>query len=316
MAWLTGWTYRKQITVDNTSNSNALTDYQIRIDLDNTNFNFSKANSNGSDIRFTDDDETTLLSYWIEKYDNTNQKAIIWVKIPSISANSTKTIYLYYGNASATSESNGDNVFEFFDDFDGSNLDAGKWTITQGDVSLSDSNLVLQGTSGTRAFLEGKKSLLPDTVILETRAKWNQNTGYFSHFCSFYKSGDGSTKGGDIYNSSIAGQVVCMTDNNGSYVTKSVNISNPQDFHIYAVIWTSSKVSFFQDTTSLAQITSDIPTVENVPIFQEGSHDSFDTYVDWIRIRKYTSTEPTNSVGSEEVVNVPSYNAIMFGANF
>ena len=34
---------------------------------------------------------------------------------------------MYYGNPSATDESNGDAVFEFFDDFEGTSLDTSKW---------------------------------------------------------------------------------------------------------------------------------------------------------------------------------------------
>ena len=68
------------------------------------------------DFRFTDNDGTTLLSYWIENYTAAGS-AIVWVKVPSISASAEKTIYMYYGNPSATSAEDGDATFEFFDDF-------------------------------------------------------------------------------------------------------------------------------------------------------------------------------------------------------
>ena len=113
--WNTDWQYKREITIQENSGNN-LTDYQIKIVLNSSNFDFSKANSDGSDIRFVDSDDTTPLSYWIEKWDSVNQEAIVWVKVPSIPANSTKTIYMYYGNPSATSESNGENVFIWYDD--------------------------------------------------------------------------------------------------------------------------------------------------------------------------------------------------------
>jgi hypothetical protein len=65
--------------------------------------------SDCGDIRFTDSDGTTLLNYWIEGLCN-SQNTRIWVKV-NISASSTKTIYLYYGNPSANSLSNFDNTF-------------------------------------------------------------------------------------------------------------------------------------------------------------------------------------------------------------
>ncbi|MCX6801864.1 MAG: DUF2341 domain-containing protein [Candidatus Diapherotrites archaeon] len=52
-------------------------------------------------------------------------EATIWVKIPSIEANSTKTIEMYYGNPEAESESDAEAVFDVFEDF---SIDKGKWT--------------------------------------------------------------------------------------------------------------------------------------------------------------------------------------------
>jgi hypothetical protein len=60
--------------------------------------------NDGGDIRFTDSDGTTLLPYWVEGPINASNTKI-WVKVPQIPANGTKTIYLYYGNPNAQSES-------------------------------------------------------------------------------------------------------------------------------------------------------------------------------------------------------------------
>ena len=114
----TSWKYRKPITIDNTGNLDDLTNYQIKVTLSSSNFDFSKAQSSGEDLRFTDSDGTTLIDYWIESYDNSGQTATTWVEVPSISSSSTKTIYMYYGNSIASDASNGDNTFEFFDDFE------------------------------------------------------------------------------------------------------------------------------------------------------------------------------------------------------
>jgi len=55
------------------------------------------------------------LPYWIEKWDPQNEQAKVWVKVPRIPANSSVDLYVYYGNPSAVSESDGEAVFEFFD---------------------------------------------------------------------------------------------------------------------------------------------------------------------------------------------------------
>ncbi|MCW3136374.1 MAG: DUF2341 domain-containing protein, partial [Canidatus Methanoxibalbensis ujae] len=97
---------------------NDLTDYQVLVELNSTNFNFAHAQTNGEDIRFTDV-EGNLLSYWIEEWDAVNETAKVWVKVPSIPANGTVEIWLYYGNGEVTDASDGGATFEFFDDFSG-----------------------------------------------------------------------------------------------------------------------------------------------------------------------------------------------------
>ena len=98
---LPGWLYYKPIVITEKTNED-LTNYQVRIVLNADNFNFDHAKQDGSDIRFLDSDQATLLNYWIEKWDYNNKEAIIWVKIPYLRGGSTKTIYLYYGNPDAT----------------------------------------------------------------------------------------------------------------------------------------------------------------------------------------------------------------------
>lgn len=121
-----GTNYRKVITVDNSSNASELNNYQILLNLDTSELiSAGKMNSDCSDIRITDTDGSTKLNYWLEAgCDTTNTK--IWTKIPSIPANSSKSIYVNYGKTSLTSESNGTNTFITFDDFSG---DLTQWTI-------------------------------------------------------------------------------------------------------------------------------------------------------------------------------------------
>jgi alpha-tubulin suppressor-like RCC1 family protein len=115
---LSGWSYRKPITISNSGS--ALTDYQVLVIIDTANLiTGGKMRSDCGDIRFTDSDGTTLLNYWLESGCN-SASTKLWVKVPSIPARSTKTIYVYYGNPSATSQSNGTNTFLAFSlKFDG-----------------------------------------------------------------------------------------------------------------------------------------------------------------------------------------------------
>ncbi len=112
------------------------------------------------DIRFTSSDGVTELSYWIENYETrqTDGYADIWVKIPSIpqmtGTTESTTIYMYYGNSSVYSTSNGTNTFEQFDDFDsytvGTDINGqGGWTATAGLNTISNT-VAFSGTQSLR----------------------------------------------------------------------------------------------------------------------------------------------------------------------
>jgi len=63
MAFLSGFDYRKKLTIDNTKVDASLSNFPVYVKLTDSNFDFSKAYENGEDIRFTSDNETTLLDY-------------------------------------------------------------------------------------------------------------------------------------------------------------------------------------------------------------------------------------------------------------
>ena len=124
-SWIGGpWSYRRMVTISNPG-ATILTNYQVKITIDNT-FDFPSANSDGSDIRIADSDEVTPLSFWIEEWNTTQSSATIWVKVPSVPVEGT-SIYLYYGNNTATSESDGTSTFKFFDDFSNNDFSGENW---------------------------------------------------------------------------------------------------------------------------------------------------------------------------------------------
>jgi len=96
--WNVNWKYRREITITNVNGT--LTDYQILVELNSTNFNFSHTQEDGSDIRFVASDDETLLSHWIEVWNSTNQSAKIWVNVSEVTEG-TK-IFMYYGNENAS----------------------------------------------------------------------------------------------------------------------------------------------------------------------------------------------------------------------
>ncbi len=101
--FLTGYSYRRVVSIDKTKIDAALTSFPVAVIFTSSTIDFSKAQSDGDDIRFTDSGGTTTLNYERERHDATNGLAEYWVMIPSIVASTTgtTTFYIYYGNASA-----------------------------------------------------------------------------------------------------------------------------------------------------------------------------------------------------------------------
>ena len=112
MGWLTGYTYRRALSLDCTKTAVSLTDFPVLVKLTSTNFDFTKTRSDGYDIRFTSSDGTTQLKYEVERFSVTTLAAEIWVKIPTYSSTSDTLIYMYYGKSDATSGEDAINVWD------------------------------------------------------------------------------------------------------------------------------------------------------------------------------------------------------------
>ncbi|OQB06468.1 MAG: hypothetical protein BWY19_00280 [bacterium ADurb.Bin212] len=98
---------------------------------------YTHCKDDGSDLRITSSDGTTELFYYIERFDGSDQYARIWIKIPALSVGDN-TIYIYYGNSSASSGSNWQNTFSYTDDFADEEISA-NWTVTEdGDGTIAE----------------------------------------------------------------------------------------------------------------------------------------------------------------------------------
>jgi len=101
-AQMTGWSTSRTIQVAEHTGSDLL-NYQLKLTLDTqTPITAGEMLTDGADIRFTETCTGGVsFDYWIESGINTSS-TIIWVEIDTLRANATRTIYLQYGNTSAT----------------------------------------------------------------------------------------------------------------------------------------------------------------------------------------------------------------------
>lgn len=120
-----GILYYRTLTLDPAT---SIEGQQVLVTLTTENFDYSHCKEDGANLRFKSV-EGASLSYWIHTW-NIIGTSLVWVKVPNIG---TDSIMLYYGE-DVESESNGDAVFVFFDDFEsvaiGQPPSGAKWTIT------------------------------------------------------------------------------------------------------------------------------------------------------------------------------------------
>jgi hypothetical protein len=118
-----GWICTKKFYFNTTDGgagvSGNVYNFPVLIRLTKSNFDFSQAQPNGSDIRFAKADFTPL-AYEIERWDSKTEKAEIWVNMDTVfGKDSMQYIIMYWGNEDALGCSNGTAVFDTATGFTG-----------------------------------------------------------------------------------------------------------------------------------------------------------------------------------------------------
>jgi len=118
--WNADWKKKRLVTISAEDVPEDLTDFPVLIEISATAGKnnqditsiFTYTQANGEDFRPISADETTVLDYEIELWDSANQKALIWVRLPSISSASDTTFYIYYDNPAAADAQNPTGVWD------------------------------------------------------------------------------------------------------------------------------------------------------------------------------------------------------------
>jgi hypothetical protein len=333
-AWIdSGWQYRKSHTI--VAASGAGTDYQVKItahygpgvDSGNDVYLGGKSKTDFSDLRFSADDGATPLPYWIEsKTDSDN--AVVWVKISADISSSNATIYIYYGNAGASSASDGTNTFLFFDDF---NTNLSKWSVekTSGiypQISTTTNPTYVRSGGGSTGAPYGHTSLgssptftgFNDNAMgfmarngssgigeVAFRGSFAGNTGYKARLDQ--RSGEGSSFLKPPY-----------TDGTWGFLAGCTGDADPptaDTWYKYEVAAFGSDFKIYRNGT-LKKSCSDAQYASAGEIaFQNHYGDHVD--YDWVYVRKFQSSEPTNGAwGVEATAPVTTSGGVMSSNNY
>lgn len=310
-AWFDeSWIYRQR--VDITNSGSAQTDFQVAITFNTSALiTAGKMQSDCDDIRVTDMNGK-LLPHWIETGTNAcnTTTTAIWTKAPSIPT-SGATLYLYYGNLSATSTQNGNNAFIYFDDFSGYSLGAlptgGKWTWESSVVSptiVDDSGArslrLVPQSSGEGPMLFNQGTVTNTTIHARMRDANNAHYHIGRHSSLSSPVGD-TGQGFWVYPANINLYLNNAGYDSWSSISSAARSISLTTYHTYKVTANGSSWEIYEDgagspthSGTEGTYSSGYPTLM--------TYSGEDIYVDYFFVRTFAATEPTvGSPTNEEI---------------
>ena len=165
---LTGWKNRIKINIDNSAQSETLTDFPVLVKLNSTNITYSNIKSDGSDLSFYSKNFDEKLEYEIDTW-NPSGDSYIWVKIPSIPGGSNSSYFwLYYSSDINSGVENSAAVWS--SDY------RGVWHLAENGTSYSDSSPYSNNGTGGSSTVNHTDPISADAVIgkgQDLRAAWD-----------------------------------------------------------------------------------------------------------------------------------------------
>jgi len=174
--WNNDWDYRNVLSFNAADIDENLTDFPVRVYLDNTRIDFDKIKADGADIRFVDGNDTDELPYEIEIWDDVGETADIWVKVPQVDKNTTYTdyIFMYYGNDAAVDNQDAENVWGDWDVISNCEVTT-DWTASAGGSLSLDNVDPKQGTNSLKNTVATPSSPTEYTTTYEPSGTWDMS---------------------------------------------------------------------------------------------------------------------------------------------
>ena len=303
---MSGWGYRQRGSVNSSAECGDLTDYQIRLVVHRGVGESSgedvylsyQGEEDFSDIRFAEVGKPGLLDYWVEEY-TAGENATVWVEFEDISTAGTG-FYIYYGNDSAGSESDGEATWDFFDDFPGDAVNSSKWdevnspagTVADGELTIfmsyQDSG-ICRGYSTNDSFgscrmvARGKTGYSQGGASAILMAQYNgfkcANKVEFRNNNDIELRGEMRDCGGDLTTNITNGDFAT-----GTYYT--YYYARQGDEHLRA----------WQDGEYVGEVTSDVRNASDpgavLISFFSPNWKTQDLVVDWFGVGQYCAPEP------------------------
>lgn len=278
-AWLSGWDFRKTVSI--TGATGAGTDYQVMLNVTY----WPEMQNDFDDIRFTDNDGSTLLDYWLESKVN-SAFALFWVEVTD-SLESNATLYMYYGNSGASSLSNGTETFLFFDDFNDNSLNGTKWFETHTDGSYSEAGGILTVTADPTGWEGiGAKYQYGSNHAFGMSAYTSDDNKDTASISVDDRSNDGAAAGGGIDSAEFTFNDVTKTRDQGVVETQAESITYTS-WSRFEIITFGTSTGFFFNHALVNAHSTQVPLDDMGQLFILKLSQSI--YVNWTYTRKCVS---------------------------
>ena len=147
--WKDQWLNRREITIEGQDED--LFNYQINLNINTRELvRDGILNEDCNNVRFFDTNQDSPLDHWVNPDECGEEDTNIWVQVPYIPSDVTRTLFMYSGREDVSDISSGDATFEKFDDFS----DGVSGYNTEGDVSTFGDSLLLRAREGEDARIE------------------------------------------------------------------------------------------------------------------------------------------------------------------
>ena len=301
--WLSGWNYRMEILA--TGSAGAGTDYQVFI---NVTYN-ANMQTDFDDIVFTDNDAITLLDFWLEeKYDSSF--GLFWVEIAD-SLESSASFFMYWGNSTVSTLSNGENTFLFYEDWSEQAINASRWDFVTGDgtstYSSTDANhgYVMRAVGSAPSSIyhmeSDSDSLAPTALIFRSHIELTTNVNHRR-----LRQGMGSAVAIAYVASNQGTNQFTVTDDDANDDSQLMSPSYFDSYWRFEITRDGTNAKLYANHTLIETGSADPDIVSRPLSFIYVRDTEYALYSDWIVGRKFVAVEPEIFIGEWNSINDPA----------
>ncbi len=303
-----GWLYTMPVTIHHQAPA-PLFQFQVKVEINTAALiNAGKMQPNGSDIRFVAFSQCCKnIPYYVEAGINT-PNTIIWLRTDSLPQNAPGIFIMYYGNDTASNQSNAANVFDWYEGF---NFSGSVLSLECSGINASETPLAGKHTfNWQQNGVWASDSNFNFNKPLVAEAKVDTFTG---NNAGLYWIKSGQKKGYGLQHDGNSFHITRTQLTDSGYCKQQVAVSgtfNPAMNKIWNIAWVNEG---FQQVAmgGLPPLnTNDSLVDKNEPLkvcIGGTSNSSGTMTVDWVRVRKWIDPPPLFNVGVESVNPQPGF---------